>query len=73
METHSTVEAPPKDSKSNSHTVLSSLIALLTLALPLYITAHYSSSIVVENTPTLSSSAAPLRLPLRVYEGSSSL
>jgi hypothetical protein len=73
MESHSTVEKPSKDSQSHFHTVLSSAIALLTLALPLYITSHYSSGIVIDSTSTLSSSTQPLRSPLQASEGANSL
>jgi hypothetical protein len=47
MEIHSTVEQPPEESHSPVYTLLGGFIALLTLALPLYITTHYSSA-----TPT---------------------
>jgi hypothetical protein len=69
MEPHSTVETPQKESSSHLIQVLSCIIALVTLALPLYITAHYSSSTATDSIPTISP-AAPLPRPLlRVSEG----
>jgi hypothetical protein len=52
MEPHSTVEAPQKESSNRLLHVLSGIIALVTLALPLYITAHYSSSNVTNSSVT---------------------
>jgi hypothetical protein len=71
MEPHSTVETSPKQTRSSQflHHLLSGSIAFLTIAFPLYITSHYSSGIVIENTSTLSASASLLRPPLQSSEG----
>jgi hypothetical protein len=69
MEPHSTVEAPQKESSSRLIHVLSCIIALVTLALPLYITAHYSSSTAMDSIPTIAPSSQPPRSILRVSEG----
>jgi hypothetical protein len=72
MEPHSTVETPQKESSNRLLHVLSGIIALVTLALPLYITAHYSSSngtnsnginsipTITSTSPTASSNSAGL-------------
>jgi hypothetical protein len=57
MEPHSTVEPPQKESSNRLLHVLSGIIALVTLALPLYITAHYSSSNVTNSIPTITSTS----------------
>jgi hypothetical protein len=57
MEPHSTVEAPQKESSNRLLHVLSGIIALVTLALPLYITTHYSSSNVTNSIPTITSTS----------------
>jgi flagellar basal body-associated protein FliL len=69
MEPHSTVEAPQKESSSLLLHVLSSIIALVTLALPLYITAHYSSSTAADSIPTISPASPSTRSIARVSEG----
>jgi hypothetical protein len=68
MEPHSTVETPQKETTSLVH-VLSSMIALVTIALPLYITVHYSSNTAANSIPTLSPASPSLRSILRVSEG----
>lgn len=44
METHSPVDQPPEESHSPLQTLAGGFIALLTLALPVYIIAHYSNA-----------------------------
>jgi hypothetical protein len=58
MEIHSTVDQPPEESHSPLYTLLGGFIALLTLALPIYITAHYSSAIPISTTGTPASPPA---------------
>jgi hypothetical protein len=62
MEVHSTVDQPPEESHNPLYTLAGGFIALLTLALPVYITAHYSSA-----TPTspMGSPASPPALVQR--------
>jgi hypothetical protein len=62
MEIHSTVDQPPEESHSPLYTLLGGFIALLTLALPLYITAHYSSA---TPTSTMGTPASPPALVQR--------
>jgi hypothetical protein len=45
MEIHSSSDQPPEESHSPLHTLMGGFIALLTLALPVYITAHYSNAV----------------------------
>jgi hypothetical protein len=68
MEPHSTVETPKKETSSLLLHVLSSIIALVTIALPLYIAAHYSSSPDANSIPTISPASPSPRLILRVSE-----
>jgi hypothetical protein len=69
MEPHSTVEAPQKESNNRLLHVLSCIIALVTLALPLYITTHYSSSTATGSVPPITPVSPPPRPILRVSEG----
>jgi hypothetical protein len=54
MEIHSTVVQPPEESHHPLNTLAGGFIALLTLALPVYITAHYSNA-----TPTSTMGISP--------------
>ncbi|MCG9893408.1 MAG: hypothetical protein MH252_20335 [Thermosynechococcaceae cyanobacterium MS004] len=54
MEVHSTVDQPRPESQSPLQSLVGGFIALLTLGLPVYIMAHYSSTAAPLGTPATS-------------------
>jgi hypothetical protein len=63
MEIHSPVDQPPEEIHSPLNTFFGGFIALLTLALPVYITAHYSSATPPSTMGTPPSSPALVQHP----------